>query len=244
MKLQYVKTSNHDRGLASIKAVENGAAREAKIILLAGEPGTGKSRFVDNFGSERNAIHIEGLPGMSVAYLRELIAYELGCVGGSRFTQQKAIQDLFIQRRQTIILDEAQHGLDKKAECIEYLRRICEQAGSLMILVCHTSERHRFGEHRLAHIATRISALVEFTPASLNDCKLYLNQLCEVGVDDGIAELALQQSRGRYRLLASACATLEALADKMGKDALTIADVKGYMLCEDAMKALRKGGNV
>ena len=241
MKYHYVKTSNHQLFMTMLEALETRAPREARIMLLAGEPGTGKSRCVDNVGAERSAIHIEGIPGMSVAYLRDLLAYELGCVGGTKFLQHKAINDQFALRKPTVILDEAQHGLVNKADCIEFLRRICEQAGSVMILVCHNSEKHRFGEHKLAHIATRISALVDFIPATLADCRLYFQELCEVPVDEGVAAQALQQSRGRYRLLAVACRNLEDLALATGKTTLTAADTKGMMLCEDAMKSLRKG---
>jgi len=181
------------------------------------------------------------MPGMSVSYLRELLAYELGCAGGTKFQQQKAMNEAFALRRPTVILDEAQHGLERKAEAIDYLRRLCEQSGSVLVLVCHTSERHRFAEHKLAHIATRISALIEFKPATLADCGLYLQELCEVGVDSGVAEQALAQSRGRYRLLSNACRILEDLARAKGKTALTAQDIKGVMLCEDAMRSLRKG---
>lgn len=242
MKYQYVKNSNHERFTTALSAVEKCAPREARCILLTGEPATGKSRCMDHEGSRLNAIYIEGLPTMTVSYLRDYLAYELDVPGGSKFLQQKAIQDVFNERRPLVILDEAQHGLAKKAECIEYLRRIVEQAGSVMVMVCHNSEKHRFGEHKLAHIATRISAVVEFKPADLDDCQLYLNDLCEVTVDKGVAKQVLNQSRGRYRLMSNACITLETLAGKLGKTALTEADVKGFLLCEDAMKALNKRG--
>lgn len=241
MKLSYVQTSNHVAFMAAVKAVESGAAREAMGILVAGEPGAGKTRTVDHFGAERNAIYVEGLPGMTMNYVRDLLAYELGIGDLKGFALQKAINEAMAQRRQPIILDEAQHGLNDKANVIEYLRRIAEQAGVLLILVCHTSEKHRFAEHRLAHIATRISAVVDFKPANLGDVQLYLRQLCEVEVDEGVAQQVLEQSRGRYRLMASAVSTLETMAGQMGKQVLAAVDVKGYLLCEDAMRSLRKG---
>ena len=122
MKYHYVKTSNHLLFTTMLAALETRAPREARILLLAGAPGTGKSRCVDNVGAERNAIHIEGIPGMTVSYLRDLLAYELGCSGGTKFLQLKSINDAFAVRKPTVILDEAQHGLEKKADCIEFLR--------------------------------------------------------------------------------------------------------------------------
>jgi len=241
MKYHYVKTGNHKTFMAAVAGVESGAAREARIILLAGEPGTGKSRCVDNFGAERKAIYIEGLPGMTMAYIRDLLAYELQVGDLKGFRLQKAINEAMDARRQPIILDEAQHGLNNKAVVIEYLRRVTEQVGSMLILVCHTSEKHRFSEHKLAHIATRISALVDFTPASLEDTALYLCELCEVSVDEAIVRQAFNESRGRYRLLSSACMSLEVLAKHLGKTVLSASDVKGLTLCEDAMRSLRKG---
>lgn len=238
MRTQFVKTSNYTQLVAGIKKVVN-AAEEARVILLSGEPGTGKSRCVDYHGSLLDAVYINGMPSINVTYIRELLAYELGVQGGSKFMQQKAIQDEFNRTGKLVILDEAQHGLERKADVIEYLRRIVEQAGSTLILVCHTSERHRFGEHRLAHIATRISVVVEFKTASLEDCALYLQDLCEVGVDAGIVAEVHKQSRGRYRLMTSACATLEMLGKKLNKSSLVVNDVKSLVLCEDAMQSLR-----
>jgi hypothetical protein len=243
MKLNYVQTSNHERFMAGVTLAENGIAQEARTVLVAGEPGTGKSRTVEHYGANRNAIYVPGMPGMNLPYIRALLADELGINGLKGYALQKNIDNEMLRRRQPIILDESQHGLDNKAVVIEYLRRIVEQAGTVLILVCHTSEKHRFAEHKLAHIATRIKSVVDFEPATLADTQLYLEQLCEVSLDDGIVKLVHEQSRGRYRLMASAVQTLEALAAAKNKTALAEADVKGYLLCEDATSSLRKGTN-
>ncbi len=75
----------------------------------------------------------------------------------------------------------------------------------------------------------------------LNDTALYLAELCEVGVDNAVIAQAFNESRGRYRLLTSACRTLEVVAKQDQKTRLTAADIKGVVLCEDAMRSLRKG---
>lgn len=242
MKHLFVKTSNHHQFLAAVAAVENRGSPEACILLLTGEPGTGKSCTVDNWGAALDAVYLEGVPGMTLAFLRDYLADQTGVIGRGKFDQYKGVVEFFRANRQPIILDEAQHGLPNKAECIEYLRRIAEQANTLLVLVCHTSEKHRFSEHRLAHVATRVSAAPELKPASVDDCAAYLNELCEVSTDHSVAQLVHEQSRGRYRLLNNACRMLEVIGEKMGKDALTASDIKGIRLCEDAMKSLKREG--
>lgn len=241
MKHQFVKTSNYFQFMTAVSAVENRGSPEACILLLTGEPGTGKSCTVDNWGAELNAVYLEGMPGMDLTFLRDSLSNETGVVGRKKFERYKGMVEFFRTNRQPIILDEAHHGLPNKAECIEYLRRIAEKANVLLVLVCHTSEKHRFGEHRLSHVATRISAAPELKPATLDDCAEYLTELCEVRTDRSVAQLVFEQSRGRYRLMNNACITLEVIGGKMGKVMLTAADIKGIRLCEDAMSSLKRG---
>ena len=238
MKFQYVKTSNHERFMSGLSAMKQRGASEACIMLLIGDPGTGKSCTVDHWGSEQQAIYIEGMPGMSLSFVWDYLSDQTGVKGQSKFDKFKLMVDYFKRTRQPIILDEAQHGFPNKAECIETLRRIAEQAGSILILVAHTSEQHRFGEHRLAHIATRISNVTELKPACLDDAALYIKELCEIVCDEAVAGIVHEQSRGRFRLMANAVITLERIGAKLGKASLTAADVKGYRLCEDVLASL------
>lgn len=240
MKQHFVETSNHRRFMAGVTAVENRGSPEACILLLSGAPGTGKSCTVDNWGAKRDAIHMEGVPGMSLAFIRDYLADQTGIIGKGKFAQYKAMVDFFRVSRQPIILDEAQHGLPNKAECIEYLRRMAEQANTMLVMICHTSERYRFSEDRLAHIATRVSAAPKLETANLDDCAIYLNELCEVRVDAGIVKQVFEHSNGRYRLMSNAGRTLEAIASKKGVTELIAADIKGVRLCEDAMKSLKR----
>lgn len=242
MKQHYVNTSNHQRYMAGVGAVESRGSIEACILLVTGNPGTGKTTTVDHWGAGTYAILIDGVPGMSLAYIRDYLARETNTYAHKKFAQHESIVDFFRRSQYPIIFDEAQHGLPNKGECIEYLRRIAERAEVPLVLVCHTSEKHRFSEDRMAHIATRVSAVVELKPASLEDCKTYLQELCEVMVDDAVVEQVFKQSGGRFRLMANAGKTLESIANKQGKTSLSGADVKGIQLCEDAMKSLARGG--
>ena len=239
MKNHYVKTSNHKTFATHYAAIESRGSRERCILLLTGVPGSGKSRLVDNFGSERDAIYLEGIPGMSLSFLKDHLAAETGISGGKRFDEYRALREFLESRQVPLILDEAQHGLPHKAECIEYLRRLAELAGVPLILVCHESEKKNFGDRKHAHIADRVGSVCTLTKATLDDVALYCRELCEVELADAVISATLEQSRGLYRLMGDAVANLERIARKLGKTRLEAADIAKIPLCEDLTARLR-----
>lgn len=242
MKNHYVETGNHDRFAAAIRAAEARGSRERCMVLVTGIPGAGKTCTLYNWGANVASIHMDGIPGMSVRFLNDYLSDQTGIPYKStqKFAFDKALGAYLKDTKRPIVLDEAQHGLPKNAECIEYLRRVAERAGILLVLACHTSERHKFVGSGLAHIADRIHTVAELKEASLEDCAAYLKALCEVAVDEGIIKQVHEQSRGRYRLMSDAGVTLEAIARKKNATALAVADTKGFRLCEDAMTSLRR----
>jgi len=242
MKHQYVITSNHNRLMSGIQAVENRGSQNKNIVLLTGEPSAGKTYSIDNWGSDANALALEGLPTMNLTYVTDWLADQTGVHEKRKFNQQKAVESWFKETGFPIVFDEAQHGLKDKAACIEYLRRLTELSGTYLVLVCHTSERHNFAANKVAHIASRISNIIELKRANHADCALYLGEKCEVKVDDTIVATALQQSSGGYRLLDDAVKTLEAIGAKLGKKELMGADIGKIKLCENAMQTLARGG--
>lgn len=240
MKQQFVETSNYKRFSAGVAAVTSRGSNEACILLLTGEPGTGKTCMTDHYGSEVNAIYLEGVPGMGLTFIRDYLSRETNVYGRGKFEQYQTMVDFFRKSGYPIILDEAQHGLPHRAEVLEYLRRVAENAGVMLILVCHSSEKHRFASRGMEHISTRVSDVVELKRANLDDCELYFKTLCEIELDGDIISQAFSQSNGRYRLMANAGKTLEAIAKRLNKTALSASEVKGLRLCEDAMTALKR----
>lgn len=236
MKKHFVKVSNWELFSASVRALENRGSQEASIMLLSGEPGSGKSKTVDRFGSERNGVYLQGMPGMTVAFTSDYLADRLNVNEPRSYAKFNEVVKRLRESGSPIILDEAQHAAEGKAKALEYLRRVAEQAGVILILVCHTSETSRFSEHRMAHINTRITAAPVFAPANADDCGKYLDELCEVKVDAEIKKLVLEQSRGRYRLINNAIKSIEAIAAQSNAVALTAAEIKGRRLCEDVMR--------
>lgn len=239
MRKQFVKTNNWNLFQLAVTALNNVGSDEAKIMLLSGEPGSGKTRVVDKFGAESNAVLLQGMPGMTVAFTVDYLADRLNVNESRNYAKFNEIVNQLRKSGSPIILDEAQHSADGKARPLELLRRVAEQAKVMLILVCHTTERNRFTEHRMAHINSRISAAPVFGLASHDDCALYLKELCEIDVDAEIVNLVMEQSqKGRYRLINNAIKSLETLAAQRGKTSLAIGDLKKVKLCENVMEVL------
>ncbi|SIQ95366.1 hypothetical protein SAMN05421829_108130 [Aromatoleum tolulyticum] len=240
MKHLFVKTENHRRFLASVSMLENRGAIERCLLPVKGKPGVGKTRVVDNWGSAVDAVFLEGIPGMSLRYLKDALKAETGVKERSGFAEFLALVEFFKNEHgapRPIILDECQHGFHNKAECIEYLRRLAEKAGTILVLVCHTSESYLLD--RYDHIKTRIGCVCELLPPSLEDSALYAREQCEVGLDDALIAEVHKQSGARYRLISDALANLERIAEKLGKRSLVLADVQGLPLCQDWERALK-----
>lgn len=242
MKHHFVKTENHRRFLSSVALLENRASPERCILPVIGKPGVGKTRTVDNWGSLNDAVFLEGMPGMSVRYVRDALLAETGVRAKGKFAEDVAFVDFFGNggEPRAIILDECQHGFPNKAECIEYLRRIAEKARTVLILVCHSSESRLLEKYD--HIKTRIGCICELQAPSLQDTAEYAGELCEVRLDASLAAEVHKQSGARYRLIADALANIERVAAKLGRDQLTLDDVAGMPLCQDWEKTLKKGG--
>lgn len=239
MKHTFVKTENHRRFLASVSMLENRGAAERCLLPVKGKPGVGKTRVVDNWGSAVDAVFIEGIPRMSLCYLKDALKAETGVTERTSFAEFKALTEFFRNdgHPRPIILDECQHGFPNKAECIEYLRRLAEKAGTILVLVCHTSESYLLDKHD--HIKTRIGCVCELLPPSLDDAALFAREQCEVEIDAGLIAEVHKQSGARYRLISDALANLERIAAKLGKSSLTVADVHGLPLCQDWERALK-----
>lgn len=240
MKTFFVKTENHRRFMASVAMLENRGAIERCLLPVKGKPGVGKTRVVDHWASTVDAVFIEGVPGMSLRYLKDALKHESGVGVRGAFAEFEALVEFLRNEGGTprpIILDECQHGFLKKAECIEYLRRMAEKAGSILVLVCHSSEAHLLD--RYDHVRTRICCVADLLPPTPEDTALYSNELCEVTLDEALIAEVHKQSGARYRLISDALVNLERVAKKLGKTTLTLEDVKGMPLCQDWERALR-----
>ncbi len=237
MKDIFVKTENQSRLLAGAEFMKNKGGKSSCLCLVHGEPGVGKTRNISHWGAGEQAVLIKGHVGMNLDGLIWTISQALGVKHKANRSAEMAehVAALTVHPR-PIVFDEAQFGLSMRwqktdAAGIEYLRGLAESAGTYVMLVCHSSERHRFSE--FAHVRTRIPHQVEMHDASVADTMTFVSKLAEVEIDDGVGELVHKQTSGRFRLIESAISSLERIGKMKGLSRLTLADVVNVTLVID-----------
>lgn len=242
MKIKFVKTKNHLKLLEAVAFVEQCAPREARGILVKGDPGLGKTEVTLNFGADRQAIYIKGFTGITPSNTKRIMAND---IGAAYSTDNVILIDNVVNAMKKmhkvppIIFDEADKGAENKARPLDFVRFVAGEVGAPFIFTCHTSEEHVFRNAKLTHIRTRLSREIEFLPADFDDVRLFINECCEVKADDKVANLVLKQSNGRPRSIIVAIHSLEGIARDLNKDSLTLDDIKNpasgaiRRLCED-----------
>jgi DNA transposition AAA+ family ATPase len=242
MKHKFVRTENHRRLAAAVAFMEERGSLTSPLCLVHGAPGVGKSRNINNYGAEHNAVLVQGHVGMNLDGLVWTISKQLGVKHNSNRTIEMGEQISALQNlRPSLIFDEAQFGLSmrwKKVESagIEYVRQLGEAAGVFVLLVCHDSEVMSFSHS--AHIRTRIAHRVELKNAGESDTVKFVLELSDVCIGDGVGELIHKQTGGKYRLIENAISALERIAKVKQVDRIELADISNLVLVVDHEEGL------
>jgi len=237
MKHHFVKTENHHILGAAIAFMEERGSLSSPLCLIHGEPGVGKTRNLDNYGAENNAVLLKGHVGMSLDGLVWSISKHLGVKHRTNRTEEREDQVAALRELGSpLIFDEAQFGLsmrwkDVKAAGIEWVRQLGEEASVTAYLICHNSEVVRFGDY--AHIRNRIAHRVELLGANEADTVKFIRELAVVAIGDGVGEFVHKQTGGKYRLIENAISALERFAKIKNVKKIELPDVNNLTLVVD-----------
>lgn len=256
MKTGFVQNSNYARFLQAVKAVEQRGSKESGILLVSGEPGLGKSKAVDRWAADNNALYLRATEGMKHGFLLHSLAAVLGVDFYNEVdTKGKAIKaprnNAELQARLTgvigrhqkaIVIDEAQKLLGHSATLLEVLRDISDLTEVTVVLVAGVAD---FGRQIKKHpqISSRIFKEVPFEPWTEQDVQLVCKQLAEVAIDDALAAKLTADSKGVMRLVMNGISTLERLTKANGMTSASLDDFKSIELCADwTVRKPRVGG--
>ncbi len=242
MKHHFVKTKNYSDLLSANSFMEDRGSLSSAICLCHGEPGVGKTRTFSHWAGGINAVFIRGHVGMTLSGLRWIISDKLGVRHRRNVTDEIEEQIATIRASGIrLIFDEAHFGQlmrygETRAAGIEYVRDLAERSDSFVVLICHNSEVAKFSES--PHIRSRIAFRFEMNDAEENDAVKFIKELCEVRMTDEVAKSIYSQTRGKFRLMENAIASLERIAKQEKRDCVEYSHIANTALIVDYEQTL------
>ena len=229
---KFVKTSNVERFLAAVSAVEQRGAPEASILLVSGDAGHGKSKTGQWWALEQEAVFIRVKAAATPHWVLTDLVRELGEQAPAHSCEKLFAQAVgFLAKDpRPIILDEVENGL-RDIAVLEIVRDITDLTEIPVVFI---GREYVWGRlKRYPHFRTRVSARAEFGPVTLDDVKRCLAEICEVAVAGEVATEIHNQSDGHIREVIKAIKNVERIG-KRTKGEVGMDDVKGKSLIQDA----------
>jgi hypothetical protein len=226
---KFAQTSNVKRYLDGIGQLERRGAGEACWMLAKGEPGLGKTRTLQWWAAQKNAIYIRAKTNWRPSWMLGQIVEEFGQ------QPERRLPDLFDQAmgllgksKRALVIDEARNMLHDM-RLLETIRDLTDAVEPLFILGGEEFVSKRL-EARFPQISSRISADVIFERATQGDVRTCCDDLSEVAIADDVIPRIHEESRGYYREVKNAIATAEAIGKRKGGK-VKAEDLKGIQLC-------------
>jgi len=239
MYTKFVQTTNVKRFLTAIAAIEKRSAREACIVLAQGDAGLGKSATGQYWALHNDAVFIRLKAACTPKWLLTDLVRSLGeqapasrCEG--LFNQAVGF---LAKTPQPIVVDEVENGIAE----IKVLETIRDIGDMVDVPVIFLGREYVWGKlQRLKHFRTRIGARADFTPATLDDVRKCVDELCEIKIDDDVIQEIAKQSEGHVREIIKAINNVERIGQRNPKKTICLADLDGRPLTHEWARA-KKG---
>lgn len=239
MYKKFVKTSNVMAFLAGFTAVETRGAMESCFMLVSGKAGYGKTSTAKWWGLNQsiNAVYIRATSKMTPHWMIAEIVRELGQQPDRRmeYCFAQAVKQVALARR-PLIIDEAEHCLADPS-VLESVRDISDLTEVPVILIGYDQIKSKLKQHE--QLSSRVSAVVEFKPLSLEDVTTCCRDLTDVEIEPDLCSAILKESQGRPRLILEGIANVERHARRNSLGLVCLDNMRGQTIIHDWT---RKGG--
>lgn len=221
MKREFVKTSNYERFVDGINALNGRGASEASLMLVTGEAGFGKSDTVYRHAVETNAAFLRAKTEWTPHYFMSELADVLKVDSRGRARELFArVSGALAKDGIPLIIDEVEHCLRDGAAVLESIRDLSDLTEVTVIMVGMEQVQAKIA--RYPQISSRIAHVVTFGPATVNDVALVCGQLCNVKVADDLVAEVQRQASGRMREVMNAIALIEREAKRNGLETVEL----------------------
>ena len=237
MKQKFVQTSNVRRFMNGVAAVDERGAPEASMVLVSGQPGYGKSRCAAWWAIQNDAVLIRLKAACTPHWFLTDLVRELGEHAPASNCEKlfgQAIGTLARQPR-AIVLDEVENALNRDITVLETMRDISDMVEVPVILVGREFVQSKLKRHR--QLWGRLSARIEFGPATLEDVGLCIKELCAVPVADDVLPRVLGETEGHIREIVNAIKNIEQAGKRNGGKPVTLAQLGDRPLVHDWQRA-------
>lgn len=230
-------TSNVKRFLGGIAHVDKRGASEASWLAVIGEPGHGKTRTLQWWAVQNKGIYLRAKANWRPHWMLSELAGELlgSEISGSYRTLYLAVLRELGLRGCPIVIDEAWNMLHDM-RLFETIRDFSDNVENVIVIGGEDRVTQRLAA-RAPQIVSRMTDIVAFKPATLDDVRACCDTLAEVKIDDSLVAEILRQSRGYLREVKNAIAKAETHGKRNAGKPVTAKDMEGVELCRD-----RKGG--
>lgn len=239
MKTNFVRTSNVDRFLTTVAALDDRAAPEACMCLIQGEAGLGKTRTARWWAMQSDAILLRIKESMTPTWLLKDLVTELGeQVPANRVEKLfQQVVSIMAKNPRPIVVDEAERAI-KNIAILENIRDLSDLMEMPVVLV---GREYTWGKlKRHTQIKTRISSSTDFSKATIDDIKLLATTLCEVEVHDDVIQMINDQSDGYVREILKALKNAERIANRAKASEITAKLVEGKTLVQEVVSGPRR----
>lgn len=206
----FVKASNYERLTAAIEGMGRRGAGEATWVLVAGEPGLGKTASTTFWALSMGAIMVRLTESSTPTWVLTDIVNELGGTPrGSAQQLTEIARDLLADDPRPIVIDEADHGLRQRCRALEAVRNISDQLEIAVVLAGRETLIPGMRHHQqfLGRVAP--DAVAIFKPASVEDVRKFREAKTRLDAEPGVDQAIHGLTGGYTREIMHALALLE-----------------------------------
>lgn len=196
MKKCFAMTKNVQAFLGGMEAVDAKNAGKIGMVLVEGDPGTGKTECAQWYAAQNDIPYIRATDIMTRRSLLVAIVGELGEAPHGRtdalFNQ---VLDQLLERPRPLIVDEVDYLV--KDGMVEVLRDINDMTNCPVIML----GMHQISKklQRFRHLYDRFSAVVRFHTFDETDIAQLAEQICEAKIDPTGIKFIQERGQGKFR---------------------------------------------
>ena len=199
--------SNVKRFQAGVATLAARGAEEASWLLVQGDPGLGKSRALQWYSVQKDAVLVRAKAGWTIPWMLKDICYALDLQPRHSSTLMfDQIVNECVMRDPLLIVDEIEHAA-RKIKTLETLRDLTDISGVTLIAAGMKGIRQQLKAHK--QVYNRIADVVEFTPATVDDVRLLCAELSEFNIADDLVTRIHTETGGIFREVLNSIARVE-----------------------------------